>query len=47
MKVVGKILAMMYEEGKDPVSTWEKAVASAIPALKCADEIFQAQINIG
>ena len=37
---------MMYEEGTDPVSTWEKAVATALPALKCADELFQATINI-
>ena len=46
IKLVGKILAMMYEEGTDPVSTWEKAVATALPALKCADELFQATINI-
>lgn len=44
IRTVGKILAMMYEEGKDPVSTWEKAVATALPALKCADELFQATI---
>lgn len=47
IRLVGKILAMMYEEGKDPVSTWEKAVATALPALKCADELFQATINLG
>nr|DAM85403.1 MAG TPA: major capsid protein [Caudoviricetes sp.] len=47
IRTVGKILAMMYEEGTDPVSTWEKAVATALPALKCADELFQATINIG
>lgn len=46
-RLVGKILAMMYEEGNDPVSTWEKAVATALPALKCADELFQATINLG
>ena len=46
IKLVGKILAMMYEEGTDPVSTWEKAVATALPALKCADELFQATINL-
>lgn len=44
IRTVGKILAMMYEEGKDPVSTWEKAVATALPTLKCADELFQATI---
>ena len=47
IRLVGKILAMMYEEGKDPVSTWEKAVATVLPALKCADELFQATINLG
>jgi len=47
VKTVGKIFACMYEEGKDPVSTWEKAVATALPALSCAEDIFQAKINIG
>ena len=46
IELVGKILAMIYEEGKDPVSTWEKAVATALPALKCADELFQATITL-
>lgn len=46
IKNIGKILAMIYEESVDPVSTWEKAVATALPALNCADEIFQATINI-
>lgn len=47
VKTVGKIFACMYEEGKDPVSTWEKAVATALPALSCAEDIFQAKINLG
>ncbi len=47
VRTVGKIFACMYEEGKDPVSTWEKAVATALPALSCAEDIFQAKINIG
>lgn len=46
IELVDKILAMIYEEGKDPVSTWEKAVATALPALKCADELFQATITL-
>lgn len=46
VRTVGKIFACMYEEGKDPVSTWEKAVATALPALSCAEDIFQATINI-
>ena len=47
VRTVGKIFACMYEEGKDPVSTWEKAVATALPALSCAEDIFQAKITIG
>ncbi len=47
VRTVGKIFACMYEEGKDPVSTWEKAVATALPVLSCAEDIFQAEINIG
>lgn len=41
---VGNILAMVYEEGKDPVSTWTKAVATALPSFPAADEVFQAQV---
>ena len=46
VRLVGKIFACMYEEGLDPVSTWEKAVATALPTLSCAEDIFQAKINI-
>lgn len=46
IQVVGKILAMIYEENVDPVSTWEKAVATALPTLNCADDIFQADIRL-
>lgn len=42
----GKILAMIYDEGKDPVATWEKAVASAVPTCPYADELFQAEIKL-
>lgn len=43
---VGNILAMVYEEGKDPVATWEKAVATAVPTCPYADELFQAEIKL-
>ena len=43
---VGNILAMVYEEGKDPVATWEKAVATAVPTFPYADEVFQAEIKL-
>ena len=37
----GNVLAMVYEEGKDPVSTWIKAVATAMPSFPAADDVFQ------
>ncbi len=46
IEAVGKILAMMYEESTDPVSTWIKAVATSLPSLGCADKIFQAEIKL-
>ncbi|WP_273483625.1 major capsid protein [Desulforamulus ruminis] len=42
-QMIGNVLAMVYEEGKDPVSTWTKAVATALPSFPAADEVFQAQ----
>jgi hypothetical protein len=41
--IVGNVLAMVYEEGKDPVATWTKAVATALPSFPEADNVFQAQ----
>ncbi|MDF2722107.1 MAG: head protein [Paenibacillus sp.] len=43
-QMVGKVLAMVYEENLDPVSTWTKAVATALPSFPAADEVFQAQV---
>lgn len=40
---IGNVLAMVYEESLDPVSTWTKAVATAMPSFPAADEVFQAQ----
>lgn len=40
---IGNVLAMVYEESLDPVSTWTKAVATAMPSFPVADEVFQAQ----
>lgn len=39
---IGNVLAMVYEENLDPVSTWTKAVATAMPSFPAADEVFQA-----
>lgn len=41
--LIGNVLAMVYEESLDPVSTWTKAVATAMPSFDAADEVFQAQ----
>lgn len=38
-----KVLAMVYEENVDPVGTWIKAVATAVPSFPAANEIFQAK----
>lgn len=43
IKMTDKILAMVYEESVDPVGTWTKAVATAIPSFPTAAEVFQAQ----
>lgn len=40
---VGKIITMVFEEGQDPISTWTKAAATAIPSFHAADNVFQAQ----
>lgn len=41
---IGNILAMVYEENLDPVSTWTKAVATAMPSFPTAGEVFQAKV---
>lgn len=41
---IGNVLAMMYEETKDPVGTWIKAVATMLPSFPAADEVFQATV---
>lgn len=40
---VGKVIGMIFEEGLDPVSTWAKAAATAIPSFPTANSVFQAQ----
>lgn len=42
--MVGNVLAMVYEEHLDPVSTWTKAVATAMPSFPTAGEVFQAKV---
>lgn len=36
------VFVMIYEESQDPITTWEKASASALPSLVDADNIIQA-----
>lgn len=43
VQLIDKIVAMVYEEGLDPVSTWTKAAATAIPSFPEANNVFQAQ----
>ncbi|MFD1203585.1 major capsid protein [Sporosarcina contaminans] len=43
VSAVGKVISMVYEEGKDPVSTWVKAAATTIPSFSGAQNVFQAQ----
>lgn len=43
VQTVDKVIAMVYEEGLDPVSTWTKAAATAIPSFPEANNVFQAQ----
>lgn len=43
VKIVDKVIAMVYEEGLDPISTWTKAAATAIPSFPEANNVFQAQ----
>ncbi|MFB8530419.1 major capsid protein [Enterococcus casseliflavus] len=43
ISLVGNVLASVYDETRDPVGTWTKAVATALPSFAAADEVFQAQ----
>lgn len=41
--LVSNVLASVYDETRDPVGTWTKAVATALPSFAAADVVFQAQ----
>jgi len=41
---VGNIFATVYEETLDPVSTWSKACATAMPSFPEAENVFQAEV---
>lgn len=43
---VGNVFATMYEEGNDPVGTWTKAAATALPTLANTEQLFQAKITL-
>lgn len=43
---VGNIFATMYEEGNDPVGTWTKAAATALPTLANTEQLLQAEITL-
>jgi hypothetical protein len=43
-QMIGNICAVIYDESKDPVSTWTKASAVAMPSFPIANEVFIAQV---
>lgn len=42
-QAIGNVFATVYTETKDPVGTWEKASAVALPSFPGANEVFQAK----
>lgn len=42
--VVGNVFATIYEETKDPIGTWTKASAVALPSFPEADNVVQATV---
>lgn len=43
---VGNIFVTIYETNLDPIATWEKAAATAMPSFEDADNVFQASAVI-
>lgn len=43
LSMVGKIVAMSWTERRDPVGTYFKAAATALPSFPAANEVFQAR----
>lgn len=39
---VGNVFVTVYETSLDPIATWEKAAATALPSFEDADNVFQA-----
>lgn len=44
---VGNVFATVYESNLDPVGTWTKAAATALPSFPQADNVFQATVLKG
>ncbi|MGE9831581.1 major capsid protein [Ligilactobacillus salivarius] len=40
----GNVFDMIYTETKDPIGTWEKASAVALPAFAAVNEVFQGKV---
>ena len=38
------VFDMIYTETKDPIGTWEKASAVALPAFAAVNEVFQGKV---
>lgn len=43
---VSNVYDMIYTESKDPVGTWEKASAVALPSFAAPDEVFQGTVTL-
>ncbi|MFT8836863.1 major capsid protein [Liquorilactobacillus satsumensis] len=41
---IGNVFTAIYSTTKDPIGTWEKAAATALPGFAAVDEVFQAQV---
>jgi len=41
---VGNVFATIYESNLDPIGTWTKACATAMPSFPGADDVFQAAV---
>ena len=43
---VGNVFTTVYETTQDPIATWEKAAATALPSFPEAENVLQAKVLI-
>ncbi|EPD03770.1 hypothetical protein Lpp78_12296, partial [Lacticaseibacillus paracasei subsp. paracasei CNCM I-2877] len=44
--IVGNVFATVYETTQDPIATWEKAAATALPSFPEAENVLQAKVLV-